>query len=144
MLTNSLLTLIIPDFLNGIIHLTFLAPFIVILRIWRWSANSILHGCAGWPGSILVAKPCRTVYGTERICHTCDIFGPIMSHVWYIRSNTAHSTAEYGTQNVPYSVGISHTYTDSVWINVNILGCLGYVGWLGYIRWIVTVNSGRF
>ena len=43
-------------------------------------------------------KQCRTVYGTERICHTCDIFGPNMSHVWYIRSNTAHPPAGYGTK----------------------------------------------
>ena len=31
--------------------------------------------------TLVMMMHCRTVYGTERICRTCDIFGPNMSHV---------------------------------------------------------------
>jgi hypothetical protein len=37
---------------------------------------------------------------SDRIWHR-----PNMAHVWHIRSNMAHSSAEYGTYNVPYLVG---------------------------------------
>ena len=59
------LTLNLPNFLNGIIHLPSLALSIFILGISRRKlevglptvSNLVrLHGCAGWPGNILVAK----------------------------------------------------------------------------------------
>ena len=65
-----------------------------------------------------VLNLCRTVYGTERICHTCDIFGPNMSHVWYIRSNTAHPPAEYGTQNVSYSAGFNFSMLTKTYLSL--------------------------
>ena len=45
----SALTLIMPNYLNGIIHLTFLALSVIILRnikmkTWSWPANSIEPG----------------------------------------------------------------------------------------------------
>ena len=60
---SNFLTLSMLNFLNGIIHLPFLALSIIILRdikmrTWSLSANSIEHGqtaewCAGWPGSAI-------------------------------------------------------------------------------------------
>ena len=53
------------QFLNGLVRLPFLELSIVHfgeikVRIRSWPANSVdlvrLHGCAGWPGSTLVAK----------------------------------------------------------------------------------------
>ena len=61
---------------------------------------------------------CRTVYSTERICHTGGIFGSNMSHVWYIRSNTAHPPAEYWTQNVPYSIGFSFSMLTKTYLSL--------------------------
>ena len=66
--------MLLPNFLNGIIHYIFLELSIITFReikmiTWSWSANSKepdhtaqtggkvrLDRCAGWPGSITVAK----------------------------------------------------------------------------------------
>ena len=45
-----LLSLNLPNFLNGIIRLPFMELSIIIFR------DININGCAGWPGSILMAK----------------------------------------------------------------------------------------
>ena len=72
---TKLLTLTMPNFINGIIHLTLLELSIIILGISRrkLGKKSWTVGCAGWPGSIHWWQRLTTVgSGRIRVKNTID------------------------------------------------------------------------
>ena len=90
------------EFLNGIIHLTFLALSVIILRdikmkVVQPTVQSLvrLHRCAGWPKSILVAGANHFGVGRIRVKTNFSIckqhFNMCHAEEWLLSKFTYHS-----------------------------------------------------